>query len=333
VARAAEVDVMRRMSGYVDGLLSGATWGAVAVVLPVAYPLSGASLPATSVAVAALFDTAAALFLVIRAGVAGAFADVLRLLVSKRALSVGVCSLLGGPLFMGGYVAAIILAGPSDALTATATYPVIGAVLARLILHQRLDRVGWLGVIVAVLGAALIACDAGGSAGGGRLLGLALALVAAAAVACEGIVATRVMVGLETNTVMAVRELLSAAMFGIAVLVLPGGFAAVGQVAGESGLLVPTVVAGVVGGYSYAVWYRSIRKIGVARAMALNISYAMWGLLLAWALQRADVTLLALNGCLIVTAGATLTIMSGRLRERTPHRSSGSTQRPSPEPV
>jgi drug/metabolite transporter (DMT)-like permease len=164
VARAAEVDVMRRMSGYVDGLLSGATWGAVAVVLPVAYPLSGASLPATSVAVAALFDTAAALFLVIRAGVAGALADVLRLLVSKRALSVGVCSLLGGPLFMGGYVAAIILAGPSDALTATATYPVIGAVLARLILHQRLDRVGWLGVIVAVLGAALIAFDAGGSA-------------------------------------------------------------------------------------------------------------------------------------------------------------------------
>ena len=334
VARAAEVDVMRRMSGYVDGLLSGATWGVVAVVLPVACPLPGVSLLATSVAVAALFDTAAALFLVVRAGVAGALADVLRLLVSKRALSVGVCSLLGGPLFMGGYVAAIILAGPSDALTATATYPVIGAVLARSILRQRLDRVGWLGVIVAVLGAALIACDAGGSAGGGRiLLGLALALVAAAAVACEGIVATRVMVGLETNTVMAVRELLSAAMFGVAVLVLPDGSAAVGRVAGESGLLVPTVVAGVVGGYSYAVWYRSIRKIGVARAMALNISYAMWGLLFAWALQRADVTLLALNGCVIVTAGATLTIMSGRQRVRAPQRSARSTRRPSPEPA
>jgi len=322
------------MSGHVDGLLSGATWGVVAVVLPVAYPLSGVSLPATSVAVAAVFDMAAALFLLIRAGVAGALAEVLRLLVSKRALGVAVCSLLGGPLFMGGYVAAIILAGPSDALTVTATYPVIGAVLARLILRQRLDRVGWLGVVVAVLGAALIASDAGGSAGGGRvLLGLALALVAAAAVACEGIVATRVMVGLETNTVMTVRELLSAAMFGVAVLVLPGGCAAVGQVAGEGGLLVPTVVAGVVGGYSYAVWYRSIRKVGVARAMALNISYAMWGLLFAWALQRADVTLLALNGCVIVTAGATLTIMSGRQRVRAPQRGVRSTQRPSPEPA
>ena len=229
---------MRRMSGYVDGLLSGATWGVVAVVLPVfAYPLPGASLLATSVAVAALFDTAAALFLVIRAGVAGALADVLRLLVSKRALSVGVCSLLGGPLFMGGYVAAIILAGPSDALTATATYPVIGAVLARAILRQRLDRVGWLGVIVAVLGARadrlrrrrvgrrrsspLRTGTGAGRRGCGRL---------------RGIVATRVMVGLDTNTVMAVRELLSAAMFGVAVLVVPGARARLGQIVGDSGL-------------------------------------------------------------------------------------------------
>jgi hypothetical protein len=38
---------------------------------------------------------------------------------------------------------------------------------------------------------------------------------------------------------------------------------------------VPIVGAGVIGGYSYVVWYRSIRKIGVARAMALNISYVM----------------------------------------------------------
>ena len=33
---------------------------------------------------------------------------------------------------MGGYVAAVLLAGPADALTATATYPVLGAILARL---------------------------------------------------------------------------------------------------------------------------------------------------------------------------------------------------------
>jgi drug/metabolite transporter (DMT)-like permease len=305
-------DVRGRMSGHADGLLSGATWGVVAILLPATGQLPGASLPATSVAVAAVFAAAAAVFLLICSGIAGALADVVRVLASRRALTIGVCSLLGGPLFMGGYVAAVILAGPADALTATATYPVIGAILARLLLRQRLDRVGWIGVTVTAAGATLIAVDAGGSDDGVRtLVGIAVALGAAAAVALEGIVATRAMVGLDTNTVMAAREVLSAAMFGLIVLVVPGGIATVGHVVTSAGLLVPIVGAGVIGAYSYVVWYRSIRKIGVARAMALNISYAMWGALFAWSVLHTPLTLLALTGCVVVSAGAVLTILSG----------------------
>ena len=57
-------------------------------------------------AISSLFDTAAALFLVTRSSVAGSFVAVVHLLASRRALAVGVCSVLGGPLFMGGYIAA-----------------------------------------------------------------------------------------------------------------------------------------------------------------------------------------------------------------------------------
>jgi len=64
--------------------------------------------------------------------------------------------------------------------------------------------------------------------------------------------------------------------------------------------------------HSYAIWYRSIRKIGVAPAMALNISYAMWGALFAWSLYHTPVTLLAISGCAVVTAGAIIAILSGR---------------------
>src|SRR3954452_17657667 len=108
---------MRRTLGYVDGLGSGATWGVVAILLPGLDQLGGASLIAVSVAVAALFDTAAALLLLIRSALSGSLGEVVRVLFSKRVLSVGVCSLLGGPLFMGGYVVAVIVAGPSVALT------------------------------------------------------------------------------------------------------------------------------------------------------------------------------------------------------------------------
>jgi uncharacterized membrane protein len=139
-----------------------------------------------------------------------------------------------------------------------------------------------------------------------------LAVAAAAAVALEGIVATRAMVGLDTNTVMAVRELLSAVMFGLVLLAVPGGIAAAGSVIADTGLIVPIVCAGMIGGYSYAIWYRSIRKIGVARAMALNISYAVWGAVFAWSMLQVPPTLFAIIGCAVVTGGAVLTILSGR---------------------
>jgi drug/metabolite transporter (DMT)-like permease len=303
---------MGKMSGYVDGLLSGATWGVVAVLLPGPAQLSGAPLPATATAVALLFDTAAATFLLARCGVAGSLTDVVRVLGSRRALAVGACSLLGGPLFMGGYIAAVILAGPSDALTVTAVYPVVGALLARLLLGQRLGRLGWVGVSVAAVGAALIAADASGADDRGHVLaGVALALAAAAAVAAEGIVATWAMAGLDTTTVMAVRELLSAAMFGLVLLAIPGGVAVARTVFADPGLALPIVGAGMVGGYSYAIWYRSISKIGVARAMALNISYAMWGALFAWSLRQVPLALFAISGCVAVSTGAVVTILSG----------------------
>ena len=131
---------MRRASGYADGLISGATWGVVAILLPGSALLTGESILAMPLAVAAVFDAAAAFFLLARSTAAGALLDVLRLAASRRAVPIAFCSLLGGPLFMGGYVAAVIMAGPSDALTATATYPVGGYSYA--IWYRSISKIG-----------------------------------------------------------------------------------------------------------------------------------------------------------------------------------------------
>ena len=95
------------------------------------------------------------------------------------------------------------------------------------------------------------------------------------------------------------------------VLAVPDGLAT------TSALTMPDVgltilVAGAIGGYSYATWYRAISKIGVARAMTLNITYAMWGILLAWMIQQTSASPFALAGCVVVVGGACLTILSGR---------------------
>jgi drug/metabolite transporter (DMT)-like permease len=312
---------MRRPSGYVDGLISGATWGVVAVLLARLFSrMQDYPLLAMLAVVSMVLETAAALFLLARAAVMGALPRVGRLLTSRTAVTVLWCGVLGGPIFMGGYVAALILAGPADALTAIATYPVFGALLARRVLGQRLNRIAWLGVTAAGIGAALTAFDADSSANKARTLaGVAIGLAAAVGLALDGIVATRAMARMDPDTVAVAREMFVAVLFAVAVLIIPGGISLARTVVMSRGFYLPTIVAGFISGYSYMVWYHAIRKIGAARAMALNITYAMWGILFALIFRQAGVSPLAVAGCVIVSVGAVLTIMSGQRPARGAH--------------
>ena len=203
----------------------GATWGLVAVLLTtVSAALWGYPIVATTLVVAAAHDGAAALFLLGWSGVRGGLRAIARLVASREAGAVIACSLLGGPVFMGGYVASMILAGPAYALTLTATYPVIGAVLADRMLRQRLTGVGWLAVVGTTLGAALTAFGASSTESGVRtLVGLAIALMGAAAVALEGILAYKIMVTADPDAVLVLRQVFSAVLLAIAVLAVPDG--------------------------------------------------------------------------------------------------------------
>src|SRR5919198_1749022 len=120
------------------------------------------------------------------------------------------------------------------------------------------------------------------------------------------------MADVDADTTMAVRELFSALMFAVAVALVPAGVTTTLTVAHTHDVYLPIVVAGLIGGYPLAIWYRSVRKIGLAKAMALNITYAMWGVLFAAALHRATPGMLAVAGSAIVTIGATTTIMADR---------------------
>jgi drug/metabolite transporter (DMT)-like permease len=314
-------DMRSGVAGYADGLLSGATWGIVAVLLDqVASRIPGHWPLATPLVLAAGHDLAAAVFLLGRLGIARALPSALRLVRSRLGLTIVACSFLGGTVFMGGYLIALVQAGPSYALTATAMYPVFGALFARRLLGQRLNRIAWLGVIVAVAGAAITAIDAGSAADGApALIGIVIALVADAGPALEGIIATRAMMTVDPDTAMAVRQMLSAIQMGLLVLVVPHGESIAAVVVRAPGLGLPLIVAGFIGGYSWAAWYRSITKIGIAKAMTLNITYAMWGVLFAWLFVRTAPSPLVVAGCVVVSAGAALVIMSGeRLDEGKP---------------
>ncbi|WP_442886190.1 EamA family transporter [Desulfovibrio sp. 1188_IL3213] len=68
--------------------------------------------------------------------------------------------------------------------------------------------------------------------------------------------------------------------------------------------------AGWLGCLSYRCWYMAMNMIGVSRAMALNITYALWGILFSVFFMHAPVTARLLAGAGLVFCGVIFVIRS-----------------------
>jgi drug/metabolite transporter (DMT)-like permease len=64
--------------------------------------------------------------------------------------------------------------------------------------------------------------------------------------------------------------------------------------------------AGFLGGFSYVYWYRALNMTGVARAMALNVTYALWGVLFGFLFTEVSITGYLVAGAASIAIGAIL---------------------------
>jgi drug/metabolite transporter (DMT)-like permease len=65
-------------------------------------------------------------------------------------------------------------------------------------------------------------------------------------------------------------------------------------------------LAGFFGGFSYVYWYRALNMTGVARAMALNVTYALWGVLFGALFTPLELTTWLVLGAASIAVGAIL---------------------------
>ncbi|MCG8526184.1 MAG: hypothetical protein MI748_07390, partial [Opitutales bacterium] len=71
--------------------------------------------------------------------------------------------------------------------------------------------------------------------------------------------------------------------------------------------------ASIFGGLAYLAWYRAMNMTGVGRAMAFNVTYALWSIPFSWILALAQgteftVTSLGITGAVIITTGTILVV-------------------------
>lgn len=304
--------------GIAMGLLAGITWGLDGVLMGLVLallPVTGqAGMFLVPLVGGCLHDGFAAAWLFGRNVVSGKWRDYWRTLKTRPGKIVMAAALLGGPIGMGANLLAIYFAGASYAAAITAAYPALGAALGGIFLKEKVTVRVWCGIGLAVLGSFLVGYvppDTGKYPD--FYLGIGLAAVAALGWALEGVLATFGMDLVDSDIASGIRQCTSFAVYVLAVFPLLGS----GSYTLLLALLTTSVawyMAGIalVGAASFLFWYRAMNMTGVARAMGLNVTYALWSVFFSWLLNSLTITPGLLGGVVVISIGTVLTIGNPR---------------------
>jgi drug/metabolite transporter (DMT)-like permease len=229
-------------------------------------------------------------------------------------------AVIGALCGMGGYMVSLQLAGPAYVLPITSMYPAVAAALAVFMLKERITKRTWAGLLLCVTGAVIIGyTPPDGQIGHLFYIGLAFAALAAVGWGLEGVCATSGMDFIEPVVALNIYYFVSTGIYVFLLVPMCSVvFFPVGEcldilgtfIASKGSLFV--ALAGFLGAVSYRAWYCSMNMTGVSRAMALNVSYALWGILLSAVFTDVELTRALVIGAFIIFFGMLLVIGNPR---------------------
>lgn len=317
--------------------LSGFLWGIDTALLAVlttflSYNSSTNSVIFVGILGALLHDAVCAIFMWVYISTRKKWHKTLEILNKPRILAlIIVGSLLGGPLGMSGYVLAASNIGAGYAAAISAFYPAVGTVLSALILRERLSASKYAAfalalIAVSALGYFSCAQDAQSSTNSNTILGLAGAILSVVGWGSEAVVcawATR-QKSIDDEIILHIRQTTSAFAYVIIAIIAivssifvsstgaSTGTSAVTSTGLESYILLNTsslqafkiagmaIIVGLLGVSSYLCYYRGIAKVGASRAMAANVTYAAWSMIVTAIISCTMPSVLAWICCITI---------------------------------
>lgn len=276
------------------GILAGVAWALETVVLGIAMGMSPMISTEQAIFLAPfvgtfLHDAFSAIFMLLYNALRGEFRVLLRVLRTPDCKWLLLSSAIGGPIGMTGYVLAVNYMGASVGAVASAVYPAIGTVLAFLFLKERVRWYQWLFLAATLLGVYGISYSPALSVGN-FWLGLLGAFLCAFGWGIEAVILAKCLRSEEIKSeyALAIRQATSALIYGILILPLLGGWGFTVSLFGAEGgkALLTVALAALCATVSYLLYYKTIARIGAAKAMALNITYTAWAILFTVLLLR-----------------------------------------------
>ena len=195
----------------------------------------------------------------------------------------------------------------------------LGSALAVLILKEKVQLRGWIGLIICILGIIIIGYSPSGDVNINISEGILFALVAAVGWATEGVVCGYGMKegNVDPQMALLIREVTSGAVyiFIVAPLMLGGyGNAIEGTRAVFSYMPCWVLIffTALVGMSSFFMWYTSIDLIGAAKALCFNVTYSFWAVVFTFILIGSQLTWSIVVGSLMIIGGVSLATLIKR---------------------
>lgn len=238
--------------------------------------------------------------------------EYIRTMRTKPALLLVASGIMGGPVAAFSYLAGVHFGGPFYPVVISAAFPVIGAILARLFLKEKINKRTWCGIALCVVGA-IVVCytsDVDVSAYPNFKLGLIFGALAALGWACEGVLSCAGMDFIDPEVANGVRYSVSVVFYLIIGIPLISGLGFKGYSIMLNAIPTTAMIfafgAGAVEGIGYYFYYKSCNACGSARGETLNTTYTIWSCVICAVAFGAELALPFWIGLVIVIIGGIL---------------------------
>lgn len=302
------------VKGIVNGLSSGIFWALDTILL--GYVLLMGPFP-NMIFLAPflstfLHDLFSSLWICLYLLITGQLKDLYLAMKTKNGLFIVLAALCGGPIGMSGYLLAIQYIGSAYTATISALYPAIGALFGFILLKDKLTHKGIVGLVLAIGSTILIGFTSPDNPTN-LLLGFGCALLCVFGWGMECVICAYGMGDkISSDVALGIRQTTSWITYAIIILPLIGGYKDLGMLMTNIDLLLAIAGVSFVGSTSYLCYYKAISLLGPVRAMALNITYSAWAILLGVSIFRQDVSLWLFIPCIFIIVGSLLSNMPNK---------------------
>ncbi|MGL4762872.1 MAG: DMT family transporter [Sarcina sp.] len=273
--------------GNTTGLISGITWAMNTVLIGVSLTLNPLVAPYMAFFAPFLSNFLNDIFVFIWTTstfiLRGKIKEIIPSFCSRNGAVLAIAGILGGPLGMLFYILGVKYSGAAYASIISSTYPVLGALVARIFMKEKLPMKTYFGLVLIIFAVIFIGYKPGSLAINrpDMSLGLLFSFLSALGWGVQGVFLSW---GMKKETISQHMALIITVFSALAVdlvIILP--------FIGALKYIIPTIfsqtggvafIAASIGAFSTWIYYVSVHKIGPSRAMGLNITYGLWAVVL-----------------------------------------------------